>query len=231
MALCLCSLHEQISGEPLPDFFRKASEWARIGSGSACRSVYGGFNLWGKTSRVEGSSDLYAMNIDDYVHPVFKDFKDTILIIEEGSKSVSSSKGHDLLKAHPFAEQRYKVANENIGYMLDILKSGDLDAFVKLTEAEALMLHALMMSSPESFILMKPETLRVIEKIQDFRNQTGVHVLFTLDAGANVHLLNPAHANLQVQEFVQNELLGYCSGGSYFCNSVGNGPAVISNEA
>jgi diphosphomevalonate decarboxylase len=82
MALCLCSLHEKITGQQLEDFFSTASYWARIGSGSASRSVYGGYNLWGSTPFLEGSSDEVAVNIDHLVHHNFKDFSDTILIIE-----------------------------------------------------------------------------------------------------------------------------------------------------
>ena len=148
MALCLCSLHEKITGQKLEDFFSTASYWARIGSGSASRSVYGGYNLWGSTPFLEGSSDEVAVNIDHLVHHNFKDFSDTILIIEKGKKAVSSTTGHALLKQHPFAGTRYHLAAENTGKLLNILKSGDLDGFIHLVEAEALMLHALMMTSP-----------------------------------------------------------------------------------
>lgn len=224
LALCLCSIDEQMKGISDPAFFEKASHWARIGSGSACRSVYGGFNLWGQTTALNGSSDEYAVNIDDIIHPVFKTFKDTILIIEKGKKAVSSTAGHALLNTHPFADIRYASGFKNTELLLEVLESGDLDKFIQIVESEALMLHALMMTSPTPFILMKPHTLSVIEKIWDFRNQTGLHLLFTLDAGANVHLLNPESENDRVQEFVKNELVGYCQNGLYLCNAVGNGP-------
>lgn len=227
LALCLCSIDQQIGGLSEKDFFEKASFWSRIGSGSACRSVYGGFNLWGQTDALIGSSDEYAVNIDDIVHPIFKGFKDTILIVEKGKKAVSSTKGHALLDTHPFAELRYKAGYKNTASLLEILESGDLDGFVSLVEAEALMLHALMMTSPTPFILMKPNTLAIIEKIQDFRNQTGLHLLFTLDAGANVHLLNPENEDDKVQDFIKSELVGYCQNASYLCNAVGKGPVKI----
>ena len=226
LALCLCSLHEKITGEKLEDFFSTASYWARIGSGSACRSVFGGYNLWGSTPFLEGSSDQVAVNIDHLVHHNFKDFSDTILIIEKGKKAVSSTAGHALLKQHPFADTRYHLASENTGKLLNILKAGDLDGFIHLVEAEALMLHALMMTSPTPFILMKPNTLAVLEKIKDFRNQTGLHLLFTLDAGANVHLLNPKSEDAKIQEFVKNELIGFCQNQTYFCNHIGKGPEL-----
>ena len=229
LALCLCDLHAQITGETLPDFYEKASHWARLGSGSACRSVYGGFNLWGHSNNISNSSDLHAINIDENVHDNFKTLTDTILIVEKGKKSVSSTQGHALLKEHPFAQLRYQLANENSNQLLSILKSGEIKDFIGLVEAEALMLHALMMTSPTPFILIKPNTLAVLEKIWEFRNQTDLNLLFTLDAGANVHLISTAEHNEQVQNFVKNELVGYCQNGLYFCNAIGQGPKNIKN--
>ncbi len=229
LALCLCDLHAQITGETFPNFYEKASHWARIGSGSACRSVYGGFNLWGHSNNILNSSDLHAINIDENVHDNFKTLTDTILIVEKGKKSVSSTQGHALLKEHPFAQLRYQLANENTNQLLSILKSGEIKDFIGLVEAEALMLHALMMTSPTPFILIKPNTLAVLEKIWEFRNQTDLNLLFTLDAGANVHLISTAEHNEQVQNFVKNELVGYCQNGLYFCNAIGQGPKNIKN--
>lgn len=227
LALCLCSLDESLNGSREEDFFRRASRLARLGSGSACRSVYGGYTLWGQSEFLPGSSDEYAVPLTENIHPVFADFNDTILIVEAGVKEVSSSAGHALLKNHPFAASRFETARQNTGRMLEILKSGDLQAFVSLVEGEALMLHALMMSSTPSYILMKPHTLSIIEKIRDFRNQTGIQVLFTLDAGANVHMLSPESESKRIGTFVQNELLGYCSNQAYFCNRVGKGPVKL----
>ncbi|MES2616993.1 MAG: diphosphomevalonate decarboxylase [Bacteroidota bacterium] len=223
LALCLVDLNQQITSSE-EDFLRQASIYARLGSGSACRSVYGGYNVWGSTSLLIDSSDEYAINIDHRIHPSFQNLNDTILIVEKGSKQVSSTKGHALLKEHPFASTRYSVANSNTEKLLDILQKGDIKGLMEVVEGEALMLHALMMSSPTPFILMKPNSLAIIEKIIDFRNQTDLHLFFTLDAGANVHLLSTAEHNAQVQDFVQNELVGYCQNGLYFCNAIGKGP-------
>lgn len=229
LALCLLSIDEKINGKNRVDFFQKASELARLGSGSACRSVYGGYNLWGQTPAVRGSSDEYAVNIDPMVHPDLLQLKDTILIVEKGSKQVSSTKGHALLNAHPFAETRYKVAADNTVVLLDILKEGDFEALSRMAESEAMMLHAMMMTSPTPYILMKPNTVAIIEKILDFRNQTGFHLFYTLDAGANVHLISSDKHNEQVQQFVKNELVGYCQNGLYFCNAIGKGPLKTEN--
>jgi diphosphomevalonate decarboxylase len=65
------------------------------------------------------------------------------------------------------------------------------EKFITLVEHEALTLHAMMMMSEPAFILMKTGTLEVINKLWNFRKETGNPLFFTLDAGANVHLLFP----------------------------------------
>ena len=72
---------------------------------------------------------------------------------------------------HPFAKQRFEQAHENLFKLKSILESGDLNGFIALIESEALTLHAMMMTSNPYFILMKPNTLKIINKIWDFRNR------------------------------------------------------------
>jgi diphosphomevalonate decarboxylase len=92
--------------------------------------------------------------------------------------------------------------------MKKILKSGDIQGFIKLVEHEALTLHAMMMMSDPAFILMKTGTLEVINKIWDFRNETALPLFFTLDAGANVHLLFPNDGNEEkIKSFIETNLL------------------------
>lgn len=227
-ALCLCDLHQQIDGTQFNDFFRRASRYSRLGSGSACRSVYGGMAYWGKHEDFPHSSQEYAVPLKDGIHEVFHDFQDTILLVDRGSKDVSSTIGHDLMLHHPFAQQRFEVANQNMSRLKEILASGDVDAFVSLVEREALMLHGLMMSSLPYYILMKPNTLKIIEKIWEFRKQNGLPVLFTLDAGANVHLLYPASITHRVEEWIKAELSAFCENNTYICDHVGKGPSRLS---
>ncbi|MCW4450872.1 diphosphomevalonate decarboxylase [Kaistella sp. BT6-1-3] len=212
IAKCLMELEQQFSGIQDGDFkVRKASFLARLGSGSACRSLYDGLVVWGRTKEVEDSSDFYAVQYpNDEIHEVFKSFNDWVLLIHEGEKSVSSTVGHGLMNTNPYAERRFQEAHENFALLKDILKSGDMSNFIKLVEHEALTLHAMMMMSDPAFILMKTGTLAVINKIWDFRRETGLPLFFTLDAGANVHLLFPADKDEdQIKEFIVKELLQF----------------------
>ncbi|WP_312322889.1 diphosphomevalonate decarboxylase, partial [Soonwooa sp.] len=175
IAKCLMALDEKFSTEnhqPTTSNLdiQKASFLARLGSGSACRSLYNGLIVWGKTKEVAESSDLFAVPYPkDEIHSIFKNFNDWVLLIHEGEKSVSSTVGHGLMNTNPYAERRFQEAHENFEKLKTILATGDLDGFIKLTEHEALTLHAMMMMSDPAFILMKTGTLEVINKIWEFR--------------------------------------------------------------
>ncbi|MEZ4845344.1 MAG: diphosphomevalonate decarboxylase [Bacteroidia bacterium] len=225
LALCVCTfLQEQNLLKK--EFYQEASNLARIGSGSACRSVYGGVVEWGSHPEISGSSDYFGLKMNE-IHPVFNTFQDTILIVHEGKKSVSSTVGHSLLNNHPFAEKRFEIANQNIVNLTNILKTGNLNEFVELVESEALMLHALMMTSNPSFILMEPNTLAIIQKIRKFRVENNCHICFTLDAGANVHILYPEKDIDMAEKLIKNELLVHCANEQYICDKVGNGPTKL----
>jgi len=227
LALCLCSMEKEL-GHNFTDaeFYKKASEAARLGSGSACRSVYGPMSIWGKTKYSEQSADEYAIPFND-IHPIFSNFCDTILIVDEGAKSISSTQGHSLIDKHPFAESRFNLANENLGLLLTALKSGDLEKFRQITENEAMMLHALMMSSDPAYILMKPNTLEIINRVWEQRKALGLNMVITLDAGANVHLLYPDNEKENVRNFINQSLLSLCKDGQMTHDTIGFGPVQI----
>ena len=208
-------------------FYQKASLLARLGSGSACRSIKGQVVVWGNQANIEGSTDLYGVEFPNEIHANFKNYQDTILLVDKGEKQVSSTVGHDLMHNHPYASSRFSQAHENLNALKAIFKSGDLDDFIKVVESEALTLHAMMMTSMPYFILMKPNTLQIINAIWKFRNETQIPVCFTLDAGANVHVLYPESVTEKVLQFIKDELVGYCQNGQYICDEIGNGAILL----
>ncbi len=224
LAMNFMSLEKVLNPEMTDDhFYSKASFLARLGSGSACRSVKGQVVVWGNQANIKGSSDLFGVEYPYEIHSVFKDFQDTILLVDKGEKQVSSTVGHELMHDHPFAERRFAQAHENVDKLIPIFKNGDLDEFIKIVESEALTLHAMMMTSLPYFILMKPNTLQIINAIWKFRNETKIPICFTLDAGANVHVLYPNVVKEKVMQFIKAELVGYCQNGQYLCDEIGNG--------
>jgi diphosphomevalonate decarboxylase len=233
LALCLCSIEKQVNNQSADldeAFFVRASHFARIGSGSAARSLFGGFVSWGKTDAVADSSDEFATKLTGDFHPAFRNMKDAILLISKGEKRVSSRAGHGLMENNPYSAARYAHAEQNLLKIIGALKSGDMDTFVTIVENEAMTLHAMMMASNPGFILMEPATLQVIGKIQEFRQTTGTPVCFTLDAGPNVHLIYPGRYAETVQKFIENDLAVYCENNHFIVDNMGEGPKYMTGN-
>lgn len=186
-------------------FLQTASHLARLGSGSACRSFYGPYALWGRLENLPESSNEYAIPILD-IHENFADMRDAIVIVEDQPKQVSSTVGHSLMKNHPYAAARFEDANKHCEEMLEVLKYGNFESFISITEREALSLHAMMMTSGDYYMLMKPGTIQVIEAVMQFRKSTGLPVCFTLDAGPNVHILYPAAIQDEVKALLDKDI-------------------------
>lgn len=223
LAMCLCTLEAQLFNDievNSDSFYKKASYIARLGSGSACRSVYPKMAVWGATPDVEGSSDEYAVPFEHEMHEVFKTFHDDILIASKGEKSVSSRMGHGLMDNNPFAEPRYAQARTRMNTLISALKSGDVETFGEICEDEAMTLHALMMTNSPWFTLLKPNTLKMIEILRGYREDTKKPIYFSLDAGPNLHLLYPHDVENDVKNLIDNELRQYCEGGQVIFDHV-----------
>ena len=210
LAVCLMKIEKLFAPEMSDQFFHeKASFLARLGSGSACRSTYGGLVIWGAHSAVPESSNFYGVPLRD-THEIFDTYQDSILLIDKGQKPVSSSMGHKLMIDHPYAEARFAQARQNITLLKEVLTQGDLNEFNRIVESEALALHAMMMTSDPYYLLMRPNTIAAIEKIWYFRASTQKPLCFTLDAGANIHLLYPKAYKGDIVPFIEKELKPLC---------------------
>ncbi len=229
LAMCLCSLENDLfnSLNKEADFLQKASYVSRLGSGSACRSVYPKMGFWGESKSLKDSSNLHAIPFVEDLHPVFSNFHDDILIASRAEKSVSSRAGHALMEGNIYADNRYTQANNNIAELLTALKSGDIEAFGEIAESEALTLHALMMTSRPPYILMQPSSLAMIEKVRAFRTASKLPLYFSLDAGPNLHLLYPDSDKNKIQNFIKSELAPLCENNEVIEDFVGNGPTKL----
>jgi diphosphomevalonate decarboxylase len=179
LALCMLNIDYELSGKEINEgFYQKASYLARLGSGSAARSVYGGFVRW---------DNQYALPLKN-IHKNFAGIRDTILIVSSKPKSISSSKGHALMNNHPFAQDRYQEAKYNEIELQHILRNGDWNAFQSMCEVEALMLHYMMLTSTPSYSLLEENSLKIIEIIKKFMEKSP-YITYTIDAGPNIHVL------------------------------------------
>lgn len=226
LALCLCSVEDDLFGTLNDDaeFDKKASFLSRLGSGSASRSVFPHWSVWGQSEAVKGSSDEFAIAYGDEVHDVFKGFHDDILIVSKDEKSVSSTAGHQLMENNAFAAPRYEQANRRLNDLIVSMRKGDVEHFGKVAEDEALTLHALMMASNPSYLLMHPNSLAIINEVRAYRQETKNPVYFSLDAGPNIHLLYPEDIVHEIRPFIEEHLQQYCVDGFWIQDWCGEGP-------
>lgn len=169
-------------GEDLPDT-TEMSRWARRGSGSASRSIEAGFVEW------VGGQDDDSSICRQLCGPAHWDLRDIVVLLSREPKSISSSEGHRIATVHPFMEARQQELAGRITALKGALAARDFPTFGEIVEHEAMEVQAIMMSGRPSAFYMQPDTVRLIHALRAFRQESGVPVYFTLDAGPNLHVL------------------------------------------
>jgi diphosphomevalonate decarboxylase len=159
---------------------------ARQGSGSACRSVPAGFVEW---HTADTSEESYAEQI---APPDHWDLRDLIAVVQTKHKKVGSSKGHELVGPSPFASARLSEAKRALPIVREAILDRDFGSFGEETEQEAIRMHCVAMTSRPSLLYWSPETVRIMHAVRDWREE-GLAACFTIDAGANVHVLCQGH--------------------------------------
>ena len=155
---------------------------ARRGSGSACRSIPTGFVEWQAGTSDE---DSFAFSIGD---PDHWDLVDIIAIVDPSHKKTGSTEGHHIAKSSPLQLSRVEDAPRRIHICRTALQERDFSSFANIVEQDCLLMHAVMMTSEPNLIYWKPATLDLITKVVELRQQ-GLPVCYTIDAGANVHII------------------------------------------
>jgi len=169
------------------------SRLARHGSGSACRSIPGGFTEW---QAGEGDQDSYAFSI---APPDHWELADCIAVISSGHKSTGSTQGHALAATSPLQAGRVADVPRRIDICRRAILERDFDAFASICELDSDMMHAVMMTSNPALFYWQPATLRVMQSVRDWRAK-GLPVFYTIDAGPNVHVITLAEKKKQVKE-------------------------------
>jgi diphosphomevalonate decarboxylase len=168
------------AGLELPE--RDLSALARLGSGSAARSVPGGFVAWraGVTA-----ADSFAYSI---APPDHWDLRDIVAVVSRSHKAVGSTSGHDAAVTSPFLVARLSDLRARLPEMRTALLERDLARLGAALEAEALSLHAVAMTGRPPLLYWAPATIALLHQVARWRAD-GLPVYFTLDAGPNVHLI------------------------------------------
>jgi diphosphomevalonate decarboxylase len=161
---------------------RELTILARQGSGSACRSVPAGFVEWHYGATDEAS---FAEQI---APPDHWDLRDLIAITQTAHKEISSALGNKLVGTSPFNETRVALAHRSVEAIRRAILNRDWTTFGEETEREAIRLHVVAMTSQPPIFYWNPATLAIIQAVLGWRRE-GLEAYYTIDAGANVHVM------------------------------------------
>jgi diphosphomevalonate decarboxylase len=171
------------------------SRLARRGSGSSCRSVPPGYVEW---QLGRGNGDSYAHSIAPAQHWLLTD---CIAIVQSSEKLIGSQTGHLLAATSPFQPARILDAPRRLAICRQAILQRDFDALAKIIELDSNMLHAVMITSDPPLVYWQPSTLAILKIIPDMRAQ-GWPVCYTIDAGANIHIICPADYSAKIERIL-----------------------------
>jgi len=155
---------------------------ARVGSGTACRCVCGGFVEWkdGEDSDSSYSETIFPAD--------YWDIRDVVVVVDEGMKKISSTKGHTTAQSSILFGERQKRIKAKIVKLKEYIKNKDFSGFGELVEREALEFHSVLLTSNPPLVAWYPGTMEVIHAVNDLR-ENEIECYFTINTGFNVHVL------------------------------------------
>lgn len=159
------------------------STYARLGSGSAARSIHGGFVRWNKGYSHETSYAEQLCKCNEF------DIAAVIAVISRGEKEVSSDVGISFSDTSAFNPIRVKESQKQAKKIANAIKNDDFNTVGKIAEKNCLYMHSVMMTSQPPLIYWNPDTLKVIKTITSKRKRGETEFYFTVDAGPNIHCL------------------------------------------
>jgi diphosphomevalonate decarboxylase len=195
---------------------KSLSRLARIGSGSASRSVPGGFVEW---QAGETDDNSFAFSIAD---PEHWELIDCIAIVAEGHKPMGSTQGHALASSSPLQAARLASAPQRLDLCRKAILERDFEAFARVTELDSNLMHAVMMTSTPNLLYWQPATLAIMHQVMEWRQKQGVEVCYTIDAGPNVHVICPVYNQTFITQRLEN-----IPGVKFVLNSPVGGPARL----
>lgn len=198
---------------------RDLSRLARRGSGSASRSIFGGFVEW-----KQGTSDQtsYAIPIDEKINdwPIGM----LVCIVNSRKKKISSRSGmQSVVETSPYYQGWVKAATEDLKTIKGAIQNRDFQLLGTITESNALRMHALNLSARPHFNYIEPASLAIMQEVERLRNQEHIDCYYTLDAGPNVKVL----CMNEDAPYIQKDLASKFGQVSFAFTSPGNGVHLI----
>lgn len=173
------------------------SRIARRGSGSACRSIPGGYVEWLPGA---GDHDSYSVRLAD---PGHWDLTDLVVLVDPGPKAVGSSEGHTSAATSPLQQARVADAGRRTRECREAVLARDFERLADVVELDSNLMHAVMATSEPPLLYLQHTTILVLQEVSGWR-RAGLPVCYTVDAGPNPHLLTPSGRAAEVEALVRS---------------------------
>jgi diphosphomevalonate decarboxylase len=195
---------------------QRLAHLARLGSGSACRSLLGGYVEWRSGAHSDDQSIKAVASPEDFP------LSDVIVLLSKAAKPVSSTAAHRHAWTSPLFAPRLAGLSKRHNEVRQAIAARDIERLGDAIEAEALEMHAVMMSSTPPAFYMTSETSRLLAWVRDERSRGGLEAWFTVDAGPNVHLI----CRPQVAQEVAHRIMHDFGAPELLVDQVGHGPRL-----
>lgn len=190
------------------------ADLARLGSGSACRSLFGGFVQW-ETGPDPDSQRYEAIFSDEHWA-----LRDTVVLFSLEQKAVGSTEAHKLAWSSPLFIPRLSALPERLDLIKQALATRHMQTLGAWLEVEALEMHAVIMTSNQPIHYLNQEALQFLADLRTARQQGEIEAYFTIDAGPNIHVIHEAGEHERLKLWLQKRF----SVDRLLHDSVGAGP-------
>lgn len=164
------------------------SALARRGSGSAARSIPGGFVAW---HTADDQRDSFAHSFAPADH---WDLVDVVAVVSREHKKTGSTAGHAVAATSPLQQARIDSAPARFEQCKNAILARDFDALAEIVELDSNVMHSVMMTGSPSLLYWQPETIAIMQQVRHWRQHDGLDVCYTIDAGPNVHCICTAQS-------------------------------------
>lgn len=161
---------------------KELSVLARLGSGSACRSIPDGFVEWKKGN---SSPSSYAVSL---FSPDHWNIRDVVVLVSDTKKSISTTEGQKRAQSSLFFPVRLSQMDKKNERCRQFIEQKNLALLGELIESEALEMHAVMMTASPPLLYWLPTTVLVIKMVQKLRAE-GLSCYFTINTGQDIHII------------------------------------------
>ena len=176
------------------------SNLSRMGSGSAGRSIFGGYVKWNKSNTAADQFINQEVNEDSWT------LCDSVVLFSSSEKAVGSTEAHRAAWSSPLFAPRLASLDDRMKAVIDGLKKRDMKKLGEAIEAEALEMHAVIMSAEPSVHYFGKETGEFLAQMRKARKELDLPMYFTIDAGPNVHVIYPQTHKDQVKAWLRTRI-------------------------